>query len=81
VPLLVEDVQVVLHLCKPCSLSVDVLPTSFGALHGGLPSQDGFLFLPKPLNLKHSCLTLTSSSSSAVAASSSTSSSQSSIWM
>jgi hypothetical protein len=50
-PLLAEDVQVVLHLCKPRSLSVDVLPTSFGALHGSLPSKDGFLFLPKSLYL------------------------------
>jgi hypothetical protein len=51
VPLLAEDVQVVLHLCKPRTLFVDVLPTSFGTLHGGLPSQDVFLFLLEPPNL------------------------------
>jgi hypothetical protein len=50
-PLLVEDVQVVLHLCEPCSLSIDVLSMSFDVLHHGLPSQNGFLFLPKPLDL------------------------------
>jgi hypothetical protein len=49
--LLVEEVQVVLHLCEPCSLSIDVLSMSFGVLHHGLPSQNGFLFLPKPLDL------------------------------
>jgi hypothetical protein len=37
-PFLAEDVQAVLHLCEPCSLSVDVLSLSFGALHHGLPS-------------------------------------------
>jgi hypothetical protein len=51
VPLVVEDVQVVLHLCKPPSIILDVLPTSFSALHDNLPSQDGFLFLLEPLNL------------------------------
>jgi hypothetical protein len=50
-PLLAEDDQVVLHLYEPHSLSVDVLPVIFGALHCSLPSQDGFLFLPEPLNL------------------------------
>jgi hypothetical protein len=44
-PLLAEDVQVVLHLCEPRSLSVDVLSTSFDALHYSMPSQNGFLFL------------------------------------
>jgi hypothetical protein len=37
-PLLVEDFEVVLHLCEPRSLSVDVFSMSFGALHCGLPS-------------------------------------------
>jgi hypothetical protein len=50
-PLLVEDAHVVLHLCEPRSLFVDVLSMSFDALHHGLPSQNGFLFLPKPLDL------------------------------
>jgi hypothetical protein len=44
-PLVVEDVQVALHLYKPPSIILDVLPMSFSALHGNLPSQDGFLFL------------------------------------
>jgi hypothetical protein len=35
---LAEDVQVVLHLCEPRSLSIYVLSMSFGALHQGLPS-------------------------------------------
>jgi hypothetical protein len=47
----VEDVQVVLHLCKPGSFSINILPMRFIALHGSLPSQDGFLFLSEPLNL------------------------------
>jgi hypothetical protein len=50
-PLLAEDFEVVLHLCEPRLLSVDVLSTSFGTLHCGLPSQYGFLFLPEPLDL------------------------------
>jgi hypothetical protein len=50
-PLLAEDIQVVLHLCEPRSLPIDVLPVSFDALHCSLPSQDGFLFLPEPLIL------------------------------
>jgi hypothetical protein len=37
-PLLAEDVPVVLHLCEPCLLLVDVLPVSFSALHCSLPS-------------------------------------------
>jgi hypothetical protein len=77
VPLLVEDIQVVLHLCEPRLLPVDVLLASFGALHYSLPSQDGFLFLSEPPNLLLDsgeflflcfCFSLTSSS-------------QSSIWM
>jgi hypothetical protein len=42
VSLLAEDFEVVLHLCDPRSLSTDVLSVSFGALHCGLPSSDGF---------------------------------------
>jgi hypothetical protein len=45
-----EDVEVVLHLCEPRSLSVDVLSKSFSVLHRGLPSQNGFLFLLEPLD-------------------------------
>jgi hypothetical protein len=37
-PLLATDVQVVLHLCEPRSLPVDVLPASFSALHCDLSS-------------------------------------------
>jgi hypothetical protein len=36
--LLAEDFEVVLHLCKPHSLSTNVLSTSFDALHYNLPS-------------------------------------------
>jgi hypothetical protein len=36
--LLAEDFKVVLHLCEPHTLSTDVLSTSFGTLHCGLPS-------------------------------------------
>jgi hypothetical protein len=50
-PLLAEDFEVVLHLCEPRSLSIDVLSMSFGVLHCSLPSQNGLLFLPLPLNL------------------------------
>jgi hypothetical protein len=49
--LLVEDFKVVLHLYEPRSLSTDVLSVSFSTMHCGLPSLDGFLFLPEPLNL------------------------------
>jgi hypothetical protein len=51
VPLLEENVQVVLHLCEPRSLPVDGLPVSFDALNYNLSSQNGFLFLSEPLNL------------------------------
>jgi hypothetical protein len=50
-PLLAEDLQVVMHLCEPRPLSVDVLSTSLGTPHRGLPSQNGFLFLLEPLDL------------------------------
>jgi hypothetical protein len=74
-PLVAKDVQVVLHLCGPRSLPIDILPVSFGALHWSLPSQNGFLFL---LELSIPCWTLAwSSASIAAAASFSSSSSQS----
>jgi hypothetical protein len=50
-PLLADDFEVVLHLCEPHSFSVDVLSMSFGSLYCGLPSQNGFLFLPEPPDL------------------------------
>jgi hypothetical protein len=50
-PLLAENFKVVLHHSEPRSLSVDVLSTSFGALHCGLVSHNGFLFLSEPLDL------------------------------
>jgi hypothetical protein len=49
--LLVKNVKGILHFCESRSLSVEVLSTSFGTLDYGLPSQNGFLFLPEPLNL------------------------------
>jgi hypothetical protein len=53
---LTENIKGVLYLCEPRSLSIDVLPVSFGALDYSLPSQDGLLFLLKPLNfLLDSC--------------------------
>jgi hypothetical protein len=45
-----ENIKRVLHLCEPRSLPVDVLPLRFDTLDCSLPSQDGLLFLPKPLN-------------------------------
>jgi hypothetical protein len=50
-PLLAEDVKVVLHLYESRSLSIDVLSMSFGALHHGLPTHNGFMFLSEPLDL------------------------------
>jgi hypothetical protein len=50
-PLLADDFEVVLHLCEPRSLSIDVLSMSFDTLHCRLPSQHGFMFLPEPLDL------------------------------
>jgi hypothetical protein len=47
-PVLMEDVQVVLHLCEPRSLPIDVLPVSFDALNCSLPSLNVFLFLLEP---------------------------------
>jgi hypothetical protein len=49
--LLVKDVDGVLQFCEPCSLSVNVLSMSFGALSDCLPSHDGFLLLSEPLYL------------------------------
>jgi hypothetical protein len=47
--LLEKDIDSILQLCEPCTLSVDMLSASFGVLSDGLPSHDGFLFLPEPL--------------------------------
>jgi hypothetical protein len=47
---LMKTIKHVLHLCEAHSLPVDVLPVSFNTLDCSLPSQDGLLFLPKPLN-------------------------------
>jgi hypothetical protein len=53
---LMENIEGVLHLCEPRSLPIDVLPMSFSALDCNLRSQDGHLFLLKPLNfLLDSC--------------------------
>jgi hypothetical protein len=49
--LLVNDLNSVLELREPCSLSIYVLPSSFGALSCGLPASDGFLVLTELLNL------------------------------
>jgi hypothetical protein len=51
VPMLAEDFKVVSHLCEPRSLSVVVFSMSFSALHCGLSSHNGFMFLPGPFNL------------------------------
>jgi hypothetical protein len=44
-----KGVNVVLQLCEPCTLPVDVLSPSFDALNDCLTSNDGFLFVPEPL--------------------------------
>jgi hypothetical protein len=49
--LLMKDLNSVLELCKPCSLSFCMLPSGFGTLNCCLPRHDGFLFLMEPLNL------------------------------
>jgi hypothetical protein len=49
--LLVKDVDGVLQFYKPCSLFVNVLFVSFGALSDCLPYHDGFLLLLEPLYL------------------------------
>jgi hypothetical protein len=49
--LLTKDVNGVLQLCKPCSLSIYVLPPGFGALNCCVPPHDRFVFLTEPLNL------------------------------
>jgi hypothetical protein len=48
--LMTENVEGVLYLGEPCSLSIDVLHAGLDASDYSLSSQDGFLFLPKPLN-------------------------------
>jgi hypothetical protein len=47
--LLAKNVDGILQLYEPRPLSVDVLLVSFGALSNGLPSHNGFLYLPEPL--------------------------------
>jgi hypothetical protein len=55
-PLLAEDVQVVLLFYEPLSLPIDGLSVSFGALHCGRPSQYGLLFLSDTFDfLLNSC--------------------------
>jgi hypothetical protein len=49
--LLANDLDGVLELCEPRSLSVYMLPFSFDTLSCGLPANDGFLFSLKALNL------------------------------
>jgi hypothetical protein len=48
--LLTENVEGVFLLDEPCSLSIDVLPMGLDVLDCSMSSQDGFLFLPEPLN-------------------------------
>jgi hypothetical protein len=48
---LAKDVNGVLQLCKPCSLTVYMLPPGFDALGRCLSPYDGFLFLMEPLDL------------------------------
>jgi hypothetical protein len=47
--LLVKDVNGILQFCQPCTLPVDVLPSSLDTLGGCLSSHDGHLFLLTPL--------------------------------
>jgi hypothetical protein len=49
--LLVEDVNILLHLCQPHALPIDLLSLSFGSLSDVLSSHDGFLLLSKPLHI------------------------------
>jgi hypothetical protein len=49
--LVVKGLNGLLEICKSCSFSVDVLPSSFNTLNYCLPPPDGFMFLMKPLNL------------------------------
>jgi hypothetical protein len=39
-----------LHLWKPRSLPIDVLPAGFSVLRCSVSSQDGLFFLSEPLN-------------------------------
>jgi hypothetical protein len=48
---LAKDLDGVLELHEPCSLSIYMLPSGFGTLGYGLPASDSFLFLMKALNL------------------------------
>jgi hypothetical protein len=45
--LLAKDLDGVLELCEPCSLSIYMLPSIFSTLSCGLPASDGFLFLTR----------------------------------
>jgi hypothetical protein len=49
--LLAKDLDGVLELHEPCSLSTYMLPFGFSTLSCDLPVSDGFLFLMEPLNL------------------------------
>jgi hypothetical protein len=42
--LLAENINGVLQFCEPCSLPIDVLPSSFGTLGDCLVPHDRFLF-------------------------------------
>jgi hypothetical protein len=48
--LLEKDIDSILQLRESRPLSVTMLPVGLGALHCGLPSHDGLLFLLKLLN-------------------------------
>jgi hypothetical protein len=48
--LLAKDLDIVLKLCEPCSLPVNVLPSGFGMMSYCLPPCDDFLFLVEPLD-------------------------------
>jgi hypothetical protein len=47
--LLARDINNILQLCQPCSLSINVLSSGFGALRCCLPPRNEFLFLTEPL--------------------------------
>jgi hypothetical protein len=49
--LLVKDLDAILELREPCSLSVYMLPSGFNALSYILSSSDNFLFLMESHNL------------------------------
>jgi hypothetical protein len=49
--LLANDLDSVLEIYEPCSLSIYLLPSDFDVLSCGLPASYSFLFLMKVLNL------------------------------